>query len=60
MHSSTDRVIDHQYRLRCRSCRASRFAELGGDKRERAEAGEDVIVRCGRCSEARQHEVVAP
>lgn len=60
MHARKDRRIDHLYRLRCTECEAERFAELGGDSQNRAEAGEDVDVRCGKCRKIRGHEVVAP
>lgn len=60
MHQSRERVVDYQFRLRCRSCDGHRFAELGGQKKERAEAGEDVTEYCGLCETRREFEVVAP
>lgn len=60
MHAPRERAIDRTFRLRCLDCGFSRFAELGGEKQETAEAGGNVEARCGRCGDAREHEVVAP
>lgn len=59
MTGRTDR-LEHTYRLRCRECDGLRFAELGGEKQERAENDEPVALPCGRCKAETSHEAVAP
>lgn len=60
MHARRDRRIDHIYRLRCRECGAEGFAELGGEKEQRAEQGASVEVPCGQCGRIQPHTPVIP
>lgn len=59
-HPKRERIIDRTFRLECYSCDGQRYAELGGEKLERSEAGEPVELYCGRCEADRRFEVIAP